>query len=82
VKLGYSLNGVKNYLDNRVMGGIPIMVKSNLCHLHGLSPAELVERHEEAEELGGYFIVNGIERLIRLLIVNRRNHVRPCHSIF
>ena len=36
----------------------------------------MVKRHEEAEELGGYFIVNGIERLIRLLIVNRRNHVR------
>jgi DNA-directed RNA polymerase I subunit RPA2 len=36
---------------------------------------------EEAEELGGYFIVNGIEKLIRLLVVNRRNYpmaiVRP-----
>ena len=75
VKIGYSLNGNTSYLDNRVLGGIPIMVKSNLCHLYGLSPAELVARHEEAEELGGYFVINGIERLIRLLIVNRRNHV-------
>jgi len=32
-----------------------------------------VHRKEEAEELGGYFVVNGIEKLIRLLIVNRRN---------
>lgn len=52
-----------------------------MCHLFGLSPAALIEKHEEAEELGGYFIVNGIERLIRMLIVNRRNHpmaiVRP-----
>jgi DNA-directed RNA polymerase I subunit RPA2 len=32
-----------------------------------------VQRKEEAEELGGYFVVNGIEKIIRLLIVNRRN---------
>lgn len=36
---------------------------------------------EDVTEFGGYFIVNGIERLIRLLIAPRRNHavalVRP-----
>ena len=37
------------------------------------SPAELVQNKEEAEELGGYFVVNGIEKIIRLLVVNRRN---------
>jgi DNA-directed RNA polymerase beta subunit len=42
---------------------------------HGLAPfKELVEAKEESEELGGYFIVNGIEKLIRMLIVQRRNH--------
>jgi len=25
--------------------------------------------------MGGYFVVNGLEKLIRLLIVNRRNYV-------
>jgi DNA-directed RNA polymerase I subunit RPA2 len=38
-------------------------------------PKDLVKHHEESEEMGGYFIVNGIEKLIRLLIVPRRNHV-------
>jgi DNA-directed RNA polymerase I subunit RPA2 len=33
----------------------------------------LVQNKEESEELGGYFIVNGNEKLIRLLLVNRRN---------
>lgn len=47
--------------------------QSNRCHLEGLSPAELVNHKEESEELGGYFIVNGNEKLIRLLIVNKRN---------
>lgn len=32
-----------------------------------------MEKREDSEELGGYFIVNGIERIIRLLQVNKRN---------
>lgn len=40
-----------------------------------------MQNKEEAEELGGYFVVNGIEKIIRLLVVNRRNFpmaiVRP-----
>jgi DNA-directed RNA polymerase I subunit RPA2 len=57
----------------REFGQIPIMLRSNRCHLEGLAPKELVDRREESDELGGYFIVNGIEKLIRMLIVNRRN---------
>ena len=34
-----------------------------------------------ARGAGGYFVVNGIERLIRLLIVPRRHHVRSEHGI-
>jgi DNA-directed RNA polymerase I subunit RPA2 len=34
-----------------------------------------VKHHEEPEEFGGYFIINGNERLIRYLILPRRNHV-------
>lgn len=45
------------------------------CNLKGMSSAELVKHHEEAEEFGGYFIINGNERLIRYLILPRRNHV-------
>ena len=52
---------------------LTLCVQSNKCHLEGNSPAQLVARKEESEELGGYFIVNGIEKLIRLLLVNRRN---------
>lgn len=40
-----------------------------------MSSADLVRKHEEPEEFGGYFIVNGNERLIRYLILPRRNHV-------
>ncbi|KAJ3335411.1 hypothetical protein HDU91_002201, partial [Kappamyces sp. JEL0680] len=55
------------------LGHMPVMVGSLKCHLYGKSPKELVERHEDPETFGGYFVSNGIERLIRLLIVPRRN---------
>lgn len=50
------------------------MIKSNRCHLENLSPAELIEKKEESLEMGGYFIVNGNEKIIRLLNVPKRNH--------
>ncbi|KAI4942312.1 DNA-directed RNA polymerase I subunit RPA2 [Alternaria arbusti] len=56
------------------LGGIPVMLRSNRCQLEGMSPAQLVKAKEESDELGGYFIVNGIEKIIRLLQVNRRNY--------
>ncbi|XP_070550165.1 DNA-directed RNA polymerase I subunit RPA2-like [Ptychodera flava] len=61
-----------NTLDIQ-LGEVPIMVKSDHCNLSKLSPAELIKKHEEAEEMGGYFIVNGIERVIRMLVLPRRN---------
>ncbi len=59
----------------RHWGDVPVMVKSSRCHLQWASPAEMVARKEEATEMGGTFIVNGNERIVRLLIVPRRNHV-------
>eukprot|EP00359_Climacostomum_virens_P003308 CAMPEP_0204902980 /NCGR_PEP_ID=MMETSP1397-20131031/3987_1 /ASSEMBLY_ACC=CAM_ASM_000891 /TAXON_ID=49980 /ORGANISM="Climacostomum Climacostomum virens, Strain Stock W-24" /LENGTH=1076 /DNA_ID=CAMNT_0052071557 /DNA_START=38 /DNA_END=3268 /DNA_ORIENTATION=+ len=55
-------------------GSVPIMVKSKLCHLSTMTSAEQIKAGEDIHEPGGYFIVNGIERLIRLLIVNKRNY--------
>ncbi|KAF7302187.1 DNA-directed RNA polymerase subunit beta [Mycena indigotica] len=56
-------------------GLVPIMVRSVRCNIAGMSSADLVKKHEEPEEFGGYFIINGNERLIRYLILPRRNHV-------
>ena len=39
-----------------------------------MSAAEMVRRGEESSSFGGYFIVNGNEKLIRLLVLPRRNH--------
>ena len=72
-RLEYRVNDGEWRETVREFGHLPIMLRSNRCHLEGLSPKELVDRREETEELGGYFIVNGIEKLIRMLIVSRRN---------
>jgi DNA-directed RNA polymerase I subunit RPA2 len=55
-------------------GNMPVMVMSKACHLRGLSNASLLRAKEEQNEFGGYFIVNGIERCVRLLQVPRANH--------
>uniref|UniRef100_A0A3Q3GCL8 DNA-directed RNA polymerase subunit beta n=1 Tax=Kryptolebias marmoratus TaxID=37003 RepID=A0A3Q3GCL8_KRYMA len=72
--ISWSINGVPKGIIKQSLGQLPVMVKSKLCNLHGMSPKELVRHHEEAEEMGGYFIVNGIEKVIRMLIMPRRNY--------
>ncbi|EDQ84628.1 uncharacterized protein MONBRDRAFT_12630 [Monosiga brevicollis MX1] len=58
----------------RYVGQLPIMIMSNACRLNGLSPRELVMKKEEAQEMGGYFIINGNEKIVRMLLMPRRNH--------
>ncbi|XP_022662995.1 DNA-directed RNA polymerase I subunit RPA2-like isoform X2 [Varroa destructor] len=72
--LDWWMNGIKQEPIKRTCGEIPIMVKSLKCNLYGLDPEQLVERGEEMEEFGGYFVVNGNEKVIRLLIMQRRNY--------
>ncbi|XP_038972852.1 DNA-directed RNA polymerase I subunit 2 isoform X2 [Phoenix dactylifera] len=55
-------------------GHLPIMLRSRLCHLKDADPQKLIFHKEEATEMGGYFICNGLERLGRLLIVPKRNY--------
>jgi len=59
---------------HKKFGDMPIMVMSKACHLNGKTPENLVKLKEEQNEFGGYFIVNGIERCVRLLQIPRNNH--------
>ncbi|CAG89744.1 DEHA2F22902p [Debaryomyces hansenii CBS767] len=81
LKVTWSVNDGDEVSEIREAGQVPVMLKTNRCHLEKLSPSELVDQKEESDEMGGYFIVNGIEKLIRMLIVQRRNHpmaiIRP-----
>src|SRR5271154_6307445 len=53
----------------RELGQLPIMLRSNRCHLEKSTPSDLVYQKEDSEEQGGYFIINGNEKIIRMLIV-------------
>jgi len=46
------------------IGDIPIMVKSEKCYLSKLSREELIQLGEDPDDPGGYFIINGTERVI------------------
>jgi DNA-directed RNA polymerase beta subunit len=50
------------------LGDIPVMVRSTYCHLNGMNEEDLVKKKEDMSEMGGYFIINGNERIIRMLI--------------
>lgn len=46
------------------IGDIPVMVKSNACILHNLPDTKLIELGEDPKDPGGYFVINGSERVI------------------
>ncbi|VVA32071.1 PREDICTED: DNA-directed RNA polymerase [Prunus dulcis] len=60
--------------ENFNFGQLPIMLMSKLCHLRGANPEKLVSCKEESSEMGGYFVLNGLERVVRLVILPKRNY--------
>lgn len=50
-----------------------IFFQSKACNLNGLSPEQLIARGEHENEWGGYFIMKGHEKLIRMLLMTRKN---------
>src|SRR5687768_11857794 len=55
-----------NILESRFIhiGDITVMVKSNACILHNLPETKLIELGEDPKDPGGYFVINGSERVI------------------
>ena len=49
------------------VGLLPIMKGSKICNLVDLTDQEMVELGEDPQDPGGYFIVNGTERVITTL---------------
>jgi len=46
------------------IGDIPVMVKSHACVLHHMQEQKLIDHGEDPFDPGGYFIINGSERVI------------------
>jgi DNA-directed RNA polymerase beta subunit len=46
------------------IGKLPVMLRSNYCNLSDLSREELVKSGEDPTDPGGYFIINGTEKVL------------------
>ena len=46
------------------VGDMPVMVKSHACILHTFNEQKLIDYQEDPRDPGGYFIINGSERVI------------------
>ncbi|ODV49033.1 DNA-directed RNA polymerase subunit B' [Methanohalophilus euhalobius] len=49
------------------IGQLPVMIKSEICNLVGIDDEEMIEHGEDPLDPGGYFIVNGTERVVMTL---------------
>lgn len=46
------------------IGRIPVMVRSEVCNTHGMGKEQLAENYMDPLDPGGYFIINGNERVM------------------
>lgn len=69
------LNGIESEPVTVNFGDLPVMVKSKICPLSQYSPEELVKAGEDADDQGGYFIVNGTERILVLVEEIAQNRI-------
>lgn len=65
IEYEYSENDIETKtFENIPLGSIPLMLKSPLCYLRPMTGEQLYEAGECKFELGGYFIVDGQERVL------------------
>ncbi|MBI5046853.1 DNA-directed RNA polymerase subunit B'' [Candidatus Micrarchaeota archaeon] len=78
-------NGVERPVYSDVfIGEVPVMLKSKLCYLSGMRKDELGSHGEDPDDPGGYFIINGSERVLtsiedlvpnKLMVTKERNGI-------
>eukprot|EP00667_Euglena_gracilis_P001236 EG_transcript_1236 len=56
------------------LGELPVMVGSSQCLLNGMTAQQRVALGEDEQEIGGFFVVNGNERIVRLMVHSRSNY--------
>ena len=57
-------NGVAREVQKHHIGDIPIMIRSAKCETSKMAEKQMIEKGEDPFDPGGYFIVNGSERII------------------
>jgi len=64
IEISAHVNDVQRESFTTQIGNMPIMLHSNACHLSKLSRQELIDKGEDPDDPGGYFIINGTERVL------------------
>ncbi len=65
VDVSAHINGQKRETVNKAqIGNLPIMLRSKYCHLNKLDRDKLIEKGEDPDDPGGYFIINGSEKVL------------------
>jgi len=64
-----------NFLVSRLIGKVPIMLRSTFCILRGLPDQDLYDLNECPYDSGGYFIINGSEKVLIAQERMATNHV-------
>lgn len=64
IKLTLEHDGVEEEPVTAELGRLPIMVRSKVCPTSETSEEELISMGEDPVDPGGYFIINGTERVI------------------
>jgi len=65
VDVSAHINGQKRETVNKAqIGNLPIMLRSKYCHLNKLDRDGLIEKGEDPDDPGGYFIINGSEKVL------------------
>ena len=64
LKVSAHIDGVERESFTALVGKIPIMLKCKLCHINGLNREQLLQHYEDPNDPGGYFILNGNERVL------------------
>ncbi len=64
IEVSAHINGVQRESFTTQISNLPIMLKSTYCHLNKLNKDELISKGEDPDDAGGYFIINGTERVL------------------
>lgn len=64
IEVSAHINDVQRESFVSQIGSIPIMLKSSYCHLSKLNREELIKMGEDPDDMGGYFIINGTEKVL------------------
>jgi len=64
LNISVHIDGVQRDGFRTQIGKIPIMLKSKYCYLNELTQEQLIEKGEDSDDPGGYFILNGNERIL------------------